>query len=131
MMLSYHLNYLQNLLTQVKDVGPSKLLVKLLPDDVAVNQMRSLNDQLKASIGANAVIVLAAESKEDKKVKLLVGVGDGLTDNIRANLLVNHLAEQVGGKGGGRADMAQAGGTKPENLDKALEGVEAWVLSNS
>ena len=93
--------------------------------------MRSLNDQLKASIGANAVIVLAAASKEDKKVKLLVGIGDGLTDNIRANLLVNHLAEQVGGKGGGRADMAQAGGTKPENLDKALEGVEAWVLSNS
>ena len=98
---------------------------------MAVNQMRTLNDQLKASIGANAVIVLAAASKEDKKVKLLVGVGDGLTDNIRANLLVNYLAEQVGGKGGGRADMAQAGGTDPENLDKALEGVEAWVLSNS
>ena len=121
---------IENLLKQVKEVGAAKLLVKLLPDDVAVNQMRSLNDQLKASIGANAVIVLAAASKEDKKVKLLVGVGDGLTDNLRANLLVNHLAEQVGGKGGGRADMAQAGGTDPENLDKALEGVEAWVLSN-
>jgi alanyl-tRNA synthetase len=63
----------------------------------------------------------------DGKVMLIAGVTSDLTGKIKAGELVNHVATQVGGKGGGRPDMAQAGGTDPSGLPKALSSVAAWV----
>ena len=78
--------------------------------------MDKLKDKLKS-----AAIVLAAVS--EGRVALIAGVTADLTGKIKAGELVNFVAQQVGGKGGGRPDMAQAGGTNPENLDLALESV--------
>ncbi len=64
---------------------------------------------------------------EDGKVKLIAGVTADLTAKVKAGELVNFVAQQVGGKGGGRADMAQAGGTQPDDLPTALESVAGWV----
>ena len=64
---------------------------------------------------------------EDGRVKLIAGVTSDLATRVKAGELVNFVAQQVGGKGGGRADMAQAGGTEPENLSAALESVAGWV----
>ena len=64
---------------------------------------------------------------QDGKVSLIAGVTDDLTAKVKAGELVNHVAAQVGGKGGGRPDMAQAGGSDPAQLPVALEGVPAWV----
>ncbi|KUM05399.1 alanine--tRNA ligase [Chromobacterium subtsugae] len=86
--------------------------------------LRETLDKLKDKLGS-AAIVLAAKS--DGKVALVAGVTADLTGKLKAGELVNFVAQQVGGKGGGRPDMAQAGGTQPENLAAALKGVEAWV----
>lgn len=61
---------------------------------------------------------------------LVAGVTDDLTNKLKAGDLINFVAQQVGGKGGGRADMAQAGGTNPENLPQALASVFRWVEQN-
>jgi alanyl-tRNA synthetase len=63
----------------------------------------------------------------DGKVMLIAGVTADINDKVKAGELVNSVAQQVGGKGGGRADMAQAGGTQPEFLGTALASVSAWV----
>ena len=63
----------------------------------------------------------------DGKVSLIAGVTADLTGKVKAGELVNHVATQIGGKGGGRPDMAQAGGTQPENLGAALNSVADWV----
>ena len=63
----------------------------------------------------------------DGKVSLIAGVTANLTAKLKAGELVNSVAQQIGGKGGGRPDMAQAGGTQPENLPAALASVKAWV----
>ncbi|MFW6350675.1 MAG: DHHA1 domain-containing protein, partial [Thiohalospira sp.] len=86
--------------------------------------LRSTVDQLKQKLGSG-VIVLGVPG--DGKVNLAAGVTDDLTDRIAAGELVNHVAAQVGGKGGGRADFAQAGGSQPEALGEALESVRGWV----
>jgi alanyl-tRNA synthetase len=66
-------------------------------------------------------------STDGTKVTLIAGVTSDLTGRIKAGDLVNHVATQVGGKGGGRADMAQAGGTDPAGLPAALASVKSWV----
>ena len=76
-----------------------------------------------------AAIVLSVIS--DGKVSLIVGVTADLTSKIKAGELVNHVATQGGGKGGGRPDMAQAGGTDPTNLTQALESVHDWVAQRA
>jgi alanyl-tRNA synthetase len=81
-------------------------------------------DQLKSKLGS-AVVVLAAES--DGKVSLVAGVTKDLTAKVKAGDLVNHVAQQVGGKGGGRPDMAMAGGPDVANLAAAIGSVEAWL----
>jgi alanyl-tRNA synthetase len=86
--------------------------------------LRETIDQLKERLGS-AVIVLGVV--EGDKVSLVAGVTADLTSRLKAGELVNFVAKQVGGKGGGRADMAQAGGTQPAALPDALESVEAWV----
>ena len=82
--------------------------------------MDKLKDRLKS-----AAIVLGAVN--DGKVSLIAGVTSDLTARVKAGELVNFVAQQVGGKGGGRPDMAQAGGTEPAKLPNALESVRSWV----
>ena len=86
--------------------------------------LRTTLDTLKNKL-QSAIIVLAC--RQDNKVSLIAGVTADLTQKIKAGELVNMVASQVGGKGGGRPDMAQAGGSQPENLSKALESVAIWL----
>ena len=86
--------------------------------------LRDAVDQLKDKLGS-AVIVLAAVNQ--KKVSLVAGVTKDGVDRIQAGTLVNFVAEQVGGRGGGRPDMAQAGGSDPSRVEEALDSVPAWV----
>jgi len=74
---------------------------------------------------ASGIVIVGASA--EGKVALLAGVTDDLTKKVKAGELVNFVAQQVGGKGGGRPDMAQAGGTQPENLAAALASVHSWV----
>ena len=111
------------LLTQAQDVNGIKVLAaKLEGADAAV--LRETLDKLKDKLKF-AAIVLA--SVNDGKVSLIAGVTADATSKVKAGELVNFVAQQVGGKGGGRPDMAQAGGTQPESLDSALDSVHAWV----
>jgi alanyl-tRNA synthetase len=89
-----------------------------------INALRETMDKLKDKL-KSAAIVLA--SVADGKVTLIAGVTADLTGKVKAGELVNMVAQQVGGKGGGRPDMAQAGGTQPENLAGALAAVQSWV----
>ena len=86
--------------------------------------LRETLDQLKGKL-KSAAIVLASTS--DGKVALIAGVTSDLVGKLKAGELVNHVAQQVGGKGGGRPDMAMAGGTQPEHLARALASVPAWI----
>jgi len=111
------------LVTQAIDVKGIKVLAATLAGaDVAT--LRETMDKLKDKL-KSAAIVLAAVN--DGKVSLIAGVTADATAKVKAGDLVNFVAQQVGGKGGGRADMAQAGGTDPSGLAKALQGVPAWV----
>ncbi len=93
-------------------------------EDADANALRETVDQLKNKLGT-AVLVLA--SVEDDKITLIAGVTKDVTNKIKAGDLVNFVAQQVGGKGGGRADMAQAGGNNPTKLNQALENITDWV----
>jgi alanyl-tRNA synthetase len=112
-----------NLADQVIDVDGVKLLAAEVCD-IEPKAMRELLDQLKLQLGS-AVIVLGL--KRGDKVNLVAGVTDDLTARYKAGDLIRFVAQQVGGKGGGRADMAQAGGTQPENLATALACVPRWL----
>jgi len=111
------------LVTQALDVKGIKVLAATL-DGADVARLRETMDKLKDKL-KTAAIVLA--SVADGKVSLIAGVTADATGKVKAGELVNFVAQQVGGKGGGRADMAQAGGTDPANLAQALAGVAAWV----
>ena len=113
------------LLSQAVDVNGVKVLAATL-EGADVATLRETVDRLKDKL-KTAAIVLA--SVKDGKVSLIAGVTADATAKVKAGELVNFVAQQVGGKGGGRADMAQAGGTDPSNLLQALEGVPAWVGS--
>ena len=107
------------------DIQGVKLLVSEL-SNVEPKMLRTMVDDLKNQLGS-AVIVLATVA--EGKVSLIAGVTKDLTDRVKAGELVGELAQQVGGKGGGRPDMAQAGGTDAQALKGALAGVESWVSS--
>ncbi|WVN42208.1 alanine--tRNA ligase [beta proteobacterium MWH-UniP1] len=116
-----------DLASQAVDVAGIKVLaVQMEGADVA--SMRETLDKLKNAL-KSAAIVLA--SVEGSKVSLIAGVTADLTSKIKAGELVNHVATQVGGKGGGRPDMAQAGGNDPSGLPKALASVKAFVESKA
>jgi alanyl-tRNA synthetase len=87
--------------------------------------LRNAVDQLKNKLGSAAVVLGSVDA--DGKVLLIAGVTADLTGKVRAGDLVNHVALQVGGKGGGRPDLAQAGGTDPDKLEAALESVGGWL----
>jgi alanyl-tRNA synthetase len=105
------------------EVNGIKVLAAKL-DGADPKSLRDTMDQLKNKLGS-AVIVLATVSGD--KVSLVAGVTKEQTDKVKAGDLVKMVAEQVGGKGGGRPDMAQAGGNRPEALEGALASVEPWV----
>ena len=111
------------ILTQAVDVKGIKVLAAVL-EGADVATLRATMDTLKDKL-KTAAIVLAAVS--DGKVSLIAGVTADATSRVKAGDLVNFVAQQVGGKGGGRADMAQAGGTDPSGLPAALKGVAVWV----
>ncbi|MDY7579791.1 alanine--tRNA ligase [Herbaspirillum sp. RTI4] len=115
------------LLAQAVDVNGVKVLAAAL-DGADSATLRETMDKLKSKL-KTAAIVLASVS--DGKVTLIAGVTADATSRIKAGELVNHVAQQVGGKGGGRADMAQAGGTDPSGLPAALQSVAAWVAERA
>jgi alanyl-tRNA synthetase len=94
-------------------------------DDADSETLRESLDKLRDRL-VNAVIVLGSVTEEGR-VLLVAGVTADLTKKVKAGELVNFVAQRVGGKGGGRPDMAQAGGSQPENLPAALAGVLAWA----
>lgn len=111
------------LLNQAVDVNGIKVLAATM-EGADVATLREAMDKLKDKLGT-AAIVLA--SVIDGKVSLIAGVTKDATGKVKAGELVNFVAQQVGGKGGGRPDMAQAGGTDPAGLPNALAGVAGWV----
>ena len=112
-----------DLLQKAIDLDGIKLLIANV-EGVNSKALRDTVDQLKNKLGTS-IVVLA--TMIEGKVSLVVGVSKDLTGKIKAGELINMVAEQVGGKGGGRPDMAMAGGTDSVALPKALESVEAWV----
>jgi alanyl-tRNA synthetase len=113
----------KDLVSQAIEVEGIRVLAARL-DGVEPKALRDTLDQLKDTLGS-AVVVLAAEA--DGKVSLVAGVTKDLADRLKAGDLIREVAAQVGGKGGGRADMAQAGGNDPAGLPAALGLVEGWV----
>jgi alanyl-tRNA synthetase len=111
------------LLDRVAEVAGMKVLAARLEGSDSKN-LRDAVDHLKDKLGSGIVVLGAAE---DGKVRLAAGVTSDLTTRIKAGDLVNSVAKRVGGRGGGRPDFAQAGGSNPEALDEALASVEAWV----
>jgi alanyl-tRNA synthetase len=111
------------LMTQTVELKGVKVLSALLPGADA-KTLRDTMDKLKDKL-KTAVIVLAAVDGD--KVQLAAGVTSDATGKVKAGELVNFVAQQVGGKGGGKPDMAMAGGTDATNLNAALESVKAWV----
>ena len=105
------------------DVKGAKVLAALL-EGADVPRLRETMDKLKDKLGS-AVIVLAAADGD--KLSLIAGVTKDLTGKAKAGELVNFVAQQVGGKGGGRPDMAQAGGNQPDKLPAALASVQGWA----
>ncbi|BBP96831.1 alanine--tRNA ligase [Burkholderia sp. SFA1] len=111
------------LVAQAVDVSGVQVLAATL-EGADVKTLRETVDKLKDKL-KSAAIVLA--SVEGGKVSLIAGVTPDASKKVKAGELVNFVAQQVGGKGGGRPDMAQAGGTEPANLPAALAGVQGWV----
>ncbi|TDY02415.1 alanyl-tRNA synthetase [Thiohalophilus thiocyanatoxydans] len=114
-----------DLAAQAREIDGLQVLAARL-DGADPKSLRDTVDQLKNKLGS-AAVVLATVS--DGKVALVAGVSKDNTDKLKAGELVNMVAQQVGGKGGGRPDMAQAGGSQPEGLDAALASVPDWVRS--
>ncbi len=113
-----------DLIGKAQDVNGIKLLSTIV-EGVSGKGLRDIADKLKDKLDS-AVVVLAAVSGD--KVSLVAGVTKDLTDKYQAGKILNHVAQQVGGKGGGRPDMAQGGGTQPENLAEALASVKDLIL---
>ncbi|MDF2868171.1 MAG: alaS [Gammaproteobacteria bacterium] len=111
------------LVDQAVDMNGIKVLAQQIPQTDAA-ALRELLDRLKQKL-SSAVIVLA--SVLDNRVVLIAGVTQDCLARVHAGELVNYLAQQVGGKGGGRPDLAQAGGTQPEALPTALKSIYSWV----
>ena len=106
-----------------RDVDGVRVLAEQL-DGMDADALRDTVDQLKNKLGSGVVVL---GTRAGNGVRLVAGVTGDLTDRIKAGELVNHVASQVGGKGGGRPDFAQAGGSDPDKLGPALESVYEWL----
>ena len=115
-----------DLLEHAVELGGVKVLACTI-EGADMKSLREMVDRLKDRLGSS-VIVLG--TFKESKVSLVAGVTTDLTDHIKASTLVNSVAVQVGGKGGGRDDMAQAGGNNPDALHGALQSVPDWVRTN-
>jgi alanyl-tRNA synthetase len=113
----------QDLAASSQEISGVKVLAARL-DGVDTKSLRGTVDQLKNKLGS-AIIALA--TVQEGKASVIAGVTKDQTDRIKAGELVNMIALQIGGKGGGRPDLAEAGGNQPENLEQALASVYAWV----
>jgi alanyl-tRNA synthetase len=113
----------EELADRAVDIGGVRVIAAML-EGVDARQLRDTVDQLKGRM-EKAAIVLATVT--DGKVQLVAGVTANTTARIKAGDLVNFVAQQIGGKGGGRADLAMAGGTDAAALPKALAAVESWA----
>ena len=112
-----------DLLSEAVEVNGARVLAATI-EGADAKTLRDTLDQLKTKLKSAAIVL---GSTDGGKVTLIAGVTADLTSKIKAGDLVNHVATQVGGKGGGRADMAQAGGTNPAGLPAALASVKDWV----
>jgi alanyl-tRNA synthetase len=112
-----------DLASQAVEIKGVKVLAAQL-DNVDVKQLRNTLDQLKNKLGTAAIILASVKGE---KISLVAGVTKNATDKVKAGELLNHVAKQVGGKGGGRAEMAQGGGNDPSKLTAALQSVMEWV----
>lgn len=112
-----------DMVAQAQEIGGVKVIARLL-EGADARTLRDTVDQLKNKLGSAALILAAVE---DNKVSLVAGVTKDKTDRIKAGDLVNFVAQKVGGKGGGRADLAQAGGNDPSGLPAALASVPDWI----
>jgi alanyl-tRNA synthetase len=115
----------QDMTSDVTDVGGIKVLALRLEDDTDAGSLRDTVDRLKDKLGESVVVLACAT--QDGKVRLAAGVSKATSSRIKAGELVRDVSAQVGGKGGGRPDFAQAGGTDPGALDQALATVVPWV----
>jgi alanyl-tRNA synthetase len=113
----------EDLAAQAIDVNGLKVLAVRL-DGVDVKGLRATVDQLKNKLGSAAVVLATVDGE---KVNLVAGVTADYTDRIEAGPLANFVAQQVGGRGGGRPDMAQAGGNDPARLEQAIKAVPNWI----
>ena len=104
--------------------GVATLAARL--DGADVKTLRDTVDQLKNKLGTSAIVLGAMQGE---KVLLIAGVSKDATARIKAGELVNVAAAEVGGRGGGRPDMAQAGGSEPGRLDAALDAARNWLQS--
>ena len=112
-----------DLLSQAVEIAGLKVLAARL-DGVDAKRLPGTVDQLKSKLGTGAVLLATVN---DDRVSLVAGVTENVTDRIAAGPLVNFVAQQVGGRGGGRPEMARAGGSEPEKLDQAIGSVVNWV----
>lgn len=113
------------LVNSATDINGIKVLASTL-EGADGKALREAVDQLKNKLGSAAIVLT---SVKDDKITIIAGVTKDITDKIRAGDLVEHVASQVGGKGGGRPDMAQGGGNEPQNLAAALASVADWIKS--
>ncbi|VEB26064.1 alanyl-tRNA synthetase [Actinobacillus lignieresii] len=111
------------LVKQANKINGVNVVVQKL-ENVEVKSLRTMVDDLKNQL-ESAIVVFGTVA--DDKVNLIVGVTKDLSSKVNAGELVGAMAQQVGGKGGGRADMAMAGGSEPQNLDDALKFAEEWI----
>ncbi len=116
----------RDLAAEAQNVAGIRLLVARLDDGTDAAALRDTVDRMKDKL-VSVVVLLAAADAESGKVSLAAGVSKDLTARLKAGELVNAVAVQVGGKGGGRPDFAQAGGTDAAGLDAALAAVPQWV----
>jgi alanyl-tRNA synthetase len=112
-----------DLASQAVEIDGVKVLAAKI-EESDPKALRDLVDQLRNKLGSAAIVL---GTVKDGKVSLIAGVTQDQTGRIKAGDLVNAVATQVGGKGGGRPDLAQAGGTDPTHLDAALKSVPDWV----
>ena len=114
-----------DLLQNAVDVAGIKVLYAAV-DGVDPKALRDMVDKLKGKLGSG-IIVLGCKGE---KVSLVAGVTKDLTKKVKAGDLVNHVAQQVGGRGGGRPDLAMAGGPDVDKLESALASVPEWIGSH-